>query len=93
MVELYLNLSYVFIIRPIDNLGARGRVVVWGTIFTSRKIVGSVPGEVIGFFNWPNPSYRTMILGSTQPLIEMSTRNIPEVKGSWRMADNFTAIC
>jgi hypothetical protein len=28
------------------------------------------------FFNWPNPSSRTMALGSTQALTEMSTRNI-----------------
>jgi hypothetical protein len=32
--------------------------------------------EVIGFFNWPNPSSRIMALGSTQPLTEMSTRNL-----------------
>jgi hypothetical protein len=28
------------------------------------------------FFYWRNPSGRTMALGSTQPLTEMSTRNI-----------------
>jgi hypothetical protein len=28
---------------------------------------------------------RTMALGLTQPLIEMSTRNLPEVKGSWHL--------
>jgi hypothetical protein len=28
------------------------------------------------FFHWHNPSGRTMALGSTQPLTEMSTRNI-----------------
>jgi hypothetical protein len=32
----------------------------------------SIPDEVIGFLNWPNPSSRTMALGSTQPLTEMS---------------------
>jgi hypothetical protein len=31
--------------------------------------------EVIGFFNLPNPSSRTMALESTQPVTEMSTRN------------------
>jgi hypothetical protein len=31
---------------------------------------------VIGIFHWHNPSGRTMALGSTQPLTEMSTRNI-----------------
>ena len=29
--------------------------------------------------HWNNPSGRTMTLGSTQPLTEMSTRNISEV--------------
>jgi hypothetical protein len=35
-----------------------------------------------------------MALGSTQPLTEMSTRNLPGGKG-WpaRKADNLTAIC
>jgi hypothetical protein len=35
-----------------------------------------VPDEV-DFFNLLNPSSRTMVLRSTQPLTEMSTRNIP----------------
>jgi hypothetical protein len=43
---------------------------------TSRKVAGSSPDEV-DFFNLPNPSSRTMALGSTQPLSEMSTRNLP----------------
>jgi hypothetical protein len=34
------------------------------------------------FFNLLNPFSRTMALGSTQPLTELSTRNLPEgVKG------------
>jgi hypothetical protein len=43
---------------------------------TSRKIVGSSPDEV-DFFNLSNPSSHTVALGSTQPLTEMSTRNLP----------------
>jgi len=43
---------------------------------TSRKVVGSIPDGVIGIFHGHNPSSRTMALGSTQPLTEMSTRNI-----------------
>ena len=43
---------------------------------TSRKVAGSNPGGVIGIFHWHNPSGHTMALGSTQPLTEMSTRNI-----------------
>jgi hypothetical protein len=31
----------------------------------------------LDFFNLPNPSSRTMALGSTQPLTEMNTRNLP----------------
>jgi hypothetical protein len=61
---------------------------------TSRNVVGSNPDEVIGFLNFPNPSIRTVALGPTQPLIEMSTRNLPGGKGlSARKADNHTAIC
>jgi hypothetical protein len=32
--------------------------------------------EGVNFLNLPNPSGRTMALGSTQPLTEMSTRNL-----------------
>jgi len=37
---------------------------------------GSIPVGVIGTFHRYNPSGRTMVLGPTQPLTEMSTRNI-----------------
>jgi len=43
---------------------------------TSRKVAGSIPDVVIGIFRWRNPWDRTMALGLTQPLREMSTRNI-----------------
>ena len=43
---------------------------------TSRKVAGSIPDGDIGIFHWHNPSGRTMALGLTQPLTEMSTRNI-----------------
>jgi hypothetical protein len=38
---------------------------MWFNYATSRKVAGSIPSEVIGFLNWPNPSSRTMALGST----------------------------
>jgi hypothetical protein len=58
------------------------------------KVSGSIPDEIIGFFNWLHPSSRTMALGSTQPLTEMSTRNRPGSKGRQaRKADNLIAIC
>jgi hypothetical protein len=43
---------------------------------TNRKVAGSIPDVVIGLFHRHNPSDRTMALGSTQPLTEMSTRSI-----------------
>jgi hypothetical protein len=57
-------------------------------------VVGSIPDEVTEFFNSPNPSSRSMTLGSTQPLTEMSIRNPPGSKG-WqeRKAENLTANC
>jgi hypothetical protein len=46
------------------------------------------------FFNLFNPSSRTMALGSTQPLTEMNTRNIPGGKGQpVHKANNLTAVC
>jgi hypothetical protein len=61
---------------------------------TSRKVTGSIPHYIVGFFNCPNPSSRTMALGSTQPPTEMSTRNLREGKGQpARGTDNLTAIC
>jgi hypothetical protein len=33
--------------------------------------------DVVDFFNLASPSCRSMTLESTQPLTEMSTRNIP----------------
>ena len=56
----------------------------WGTRWRSwfrqcaksRKVAGSNPHGFIGIFHWYNPSGRTMALGLTQPLTEMSTRNI-----------------
>jgi hypothetical protein len=46
---------------------------------TNRKVAGSIPDGITGIFHWHNPSDRTMALGSTQPITEMSTRSI-----SWR---------
>jgi hypothetical protein len=51
-----------------------------------------VPDEV-DFFNLPDLSSFTMALGSTQPLTDMSTRNIPGgKKRPARRADNLAAI-
>jgi hypothetical protein len=61
---------------------------------TSKKVAGLIPYEITGFFNLPNPSSRTAVLGSTQPLEETSIRDLPGVKGRPApRADNLTAIC
>jgi hypothetical protein len=50
--------------------------------------------NVVNFFNLPNPSSLAMVLGSTQPLIEMSTRDLPGCKQRpARTADNLATIC
>jgi hypothetical protein len=70
------------------------KVLGWGHYATDRKVPGSIPDEVIEFFDLRNPFSRTVALGSTQPLTEMSTRNLPEGKGRpARKANNLTAIC
>ena len=40
------------------------------------KLAGSIPDGIIGICYWLNPSGRTIILGSTQPLTTTSARNI-----------------
>jgi hypothetical protein len=46
------------------------------------------------FFNLPNSSSRTVALGSTQPVTEMSSRNLPGGKGRpAHKVENLTAIC
>jgi hypothetical protein len=49
---------------------------VVGALRYNRKVADSIPDYVTGIFHWHNPSGRTVALGSTQPLTEMSTRNI-----------------
>jgi hypothetical protein len=56
--------------------------------------MGSSPDEVDFFFNRIEPSSRTMARGLTQPLTEMSTRNLPGGKGQpARKVDKLNAIC
>jgi hypothetical protein len=48
----------------------------------------------LGFFNLPKHSSRTMALGSSQPLTEMDTRNLPGGKGRPEHKDyNLTVNC
>jgi len=50
-------------------MGARGGAV-------GLKVAGSIPNGVTGIFHCHNLSARTMVLELTQPVTEMSTRNI-----------------
>ena len=57
--------------------GLRSGAAGWGNaLHIIRDVAGSIPDGVIGIFHWHNPSGRTMVLGLTWPLTEMSTRNI-----------------
>ena len=76
--------SYSPVLSPIKrqefSLGTQTReaaVAQWlRCCATNRKVAGSIPDGVIGIFHCHSHSDRTMALGSTQPLIEMSTRSI-----------------
>jgi hypothetical protein len=48
---------------------------------TSWKVSGSVPDVVFESFHGLNLSGRTKVLGSTQPLTEISTSDLPRGKG------------
>jgi hypothetical protein len=43
---------------------------------TNQKVTGSIPDGFMEIFIDKNPSDRTMALGSTQPLTEMSSKSI-----------------
>jgi hypothetical protein len=64
--------------------GAHGSVVGWDTMLQAGKMPVRVQVNV-EFFNLPNPSSRTMALGSTQRLTEMSTRKLSGGKSSRRV--------
>ena len=49
---------------------------------TNRNVAGSIPDGFIGSFHWDSSSGRTMALGLTQPLREMSTGIFSGVKAA-----------
>jgi hypothetical protein len=54
----------------------------WAHLSSFQNVdVVSIPDQVTGFFNWPNPSCSTEALESTQPLTELRTGDLPEDKG------------
>jgi hypothetical protein len=70
-------LTYIIYRSPQLMFNNGGSVVGWATMLQAGRSQVQVPMRLLNFFNWPNPSSRTMVLGSIQPLTEMSTRNIP----------------
>jgi hypothetical protein len=83
-----LTLEFIIVVTGTVN------VIVGGTMLQAGRSLIQVPMRWIFL---PNPSSRTMALGSIQPLTEMSTRN-PSGGGGGkgrpvRKADNLTAIC
>jgi hypothetical protein len=89
-----------FILGTLRRRRTRGSVVGWETMLQAGMLRIRIPMRSPIFFpppNLTNLSSRTIALRSTQPLREMSTRNLP---GGWgwgdrpmRKADNLTAIC
>jgi hypothetical protein len=64
-----------------------------GALYYNPQFYGSNPDEVIWFFNWPNPTSRTMAPGATQSLTEMSTWNLTDKGRPARKAHKLTAFC
>jgi hypothetical protein len=50
---------------------------------TNKKVAGSIPDGVTGILHWHNSSGRTMDLGSTQPLTEMSKVKVSHNRPRW----------
>jgi hypothetical protein len=69
---------YAYEYKLVPTVMAKIRVFLNMTpcTFVNRNVAVSIPVGVIRIFHWRNPFDRTMALGSTQPLTEMSTRNI-----------------
>jgi hypothetical protein len=67
--------GFLLVLRPPPR--ARSTVVGWGTVLQAGRSRVRVPMRLLFFFNLPNPSSRTMTLGLTQHLTEISTRNLP----------------
>jgi hypothetical protein len=84
--SLFMSYSVQEYCLTLDRL-SRKSVAQWlRHCATNRKVAGSIP-DGVGIFHWHNPSGRTVVLGSTQPLTEMSTRNI-----SWGKDGRFIGL-
>jgi hypothetical protein len=77
---LFFIIALIYLMIPYSPLFNYNRVTLWHSWLkhcaTSRKDAGSIPDGAIGNFHLHNPSGRSVGLGSTHPLREMSTRNV-----------------
>ena len=71
------KLAYFLLLRQLSAHTPGTAAAQWlRCCATNQKIAGSITDGVIGIFHWHNPSDRTMGLGLTQSLTEISTRRI-----------------
>ena len=77
---LFPTLTPISWTAPLQFWGATSWRVCSRHCATSPKVADSIPDGITGIFHWHYPSGHTMALGSTQPLTEISIRNI-----SWRV--------
>jgi hypothetical protein len=70
-LALYLKIK--FLLRCV---GVRGGAVRWGTALQAGRSRVQFPMVSYVIFHWHKPFGRNMAMGLTQPLTEMSTRNI-----------------
>jgi hypothetical protein len=71
-----LSLQFLRVLR-----GTRGSVVDWDTMLQAGRSRVRFPIRSLDFCNWLNPSSRPISLGSSKPLTEKNTRNLPGDKG------------
>jgi hypothetical protein len=71
------SINWRFFMKFIMDVGARGSVVVWGTMLQAGRSRVRFPMRSLDYSIY---LILPMALGSTQPLIEMSTRNLPGAK-------------
>jgi hypothetical protein len=93
LVDLGRFLFFIFLICT-QSIGARVSVVDWGTVLQAGRSQVRFAMRSLDSFYLPNPSSRIMVLRSTTPLTQMSTKNLPGGKRRpVRKADKSTAIC
>jgi hypothetical protein len=69
--------NYVSKSRYTRNSGASSSLVSWGTILQAGRSLARFPMRSLDISTEIKSSSHTTALGSTQPLTEMSTRNLP----------------